>query len=199
MSSAVKKIWNRVTTALIAIVVLLALLIVGARIFGLEVFTVLSGSMEPEYPVGSLIYVQKVDYRELKSGDVITFMLDEKTVATHRIVEVLPDENDPSVLRFRTKGDANNIEDGTPIHYKNVLGSPVFMIPLLGYVANYIQNPPGFYITISAAAVLLILVFLPDLLGGKEEKQPQDEQGEQDEPLDPQQGEQDEPLDPQQG
>ena len=188
MSSAVKKIWNRVTTALIAIVVLLALLIVGARIFGLEVFTVLSGSMEPEYPVGSLIYVQKVDYRELKSGDVITFMLDEKTVATHRIVEVLPDENDPSVLRFRTKGDANNIEDGTPIHYKNVLGSPVFMIPLLGYVANYIQNPPGFYITISAAAVLLILVFLPDLLGGKEEKQPQDEQGEQDEPLDPQQG-----------
>ena len=86
--------------------VLLAIALVGARLFGFKVFTVLSGSMEPKYPVGSLIYVKKVDYTTLKSGDVITFMLDENTVATHRIVEVVPDQEDPSVIRFRTKGDA---------------------------------------------------------------------------------------------
>lgn len=70
-------------------------------------------------------------------------MLDENTVATHRVVEVVPDEDDPSTLRFRTKGDANDAEDGSLVHYKNVIGTPVFTIPKLGYAANYIQPPPA--------------------------------------------------------
>lgn len=163
-----KQIWNAVTTVLVAAVVLMALLLVGVRLFGMQVFTVLSGSMEPTYHTGSLIYVKEVDYTELEEGDVITFMLDEDTVATHRIAGVVPDEEDPSVIRYRTKGDANDAEDGSLVHYKNVIGCPVFSIPKLGYVANYVQNPPGTYIAISAAAVLLLLVFLPDLFGGEE-------------------------------
>ena len=155
--------WDSITTALVAIVVILALLLVGARLIGLHVFSVLSGSMEPTYHVGSLIYVKNVDPYELKSGDVITFMLDEDTVATHRIVEVVPDENDSTVVRFRTKGDANDVEDGGLVHYKNVIGTPVFTIPKLGYVANYIQNPPGMYVAISVGAIMVLLVFLPDL------------------------------------
>ena len=46
-----------------------------------------------------------------------------------------------------------------------MVGSPVFTIPKLGYVANYIQKPPGMYVAISAGAILLLLVFLPDLFG----------------------------------
>lgn len=171
MIEKIKKIWNACTTVLVGLVVVLALLLVGARLFGMQVFTVLSGSMEPTYHVGSLIYVRDVDYRELKEGDVITFMMDEDTVATHRIMGVVPDENDPTVLRYRTKGDANDAEDGTLVHYKNVIGSPVFTLPKLGYVANYIQNPPGTYIAISGAAVLLLLVFLPDLLFDEPKKE----------------------------
>lgn len=119
--------------------------------------------MEPTYHVGSLIYVKSVDYKELEPGDVITFMLDENTVATHRIVEVVPDENDPETLRYRTKGDANDAEDGGLVHYKNVIGTPVFTIPKLGYFASYIQNPPGTYAAISVGAVILLLIFIPDL------------------------------------
>lgn len=163
MSKKIKRMWDWITTALVAIVVILALLLVGARLIGLHVFSVLSGSMEPTYHVGSLIYVKNVDPYELKSGDVITFMLDEDTVATHRIVEVVPDENDSTVVRFRTKGDANDVEDGGLVHYKNVIGTPVFTIPKLGYVANYIQNPPGMYVAISVGAIMVLLVFLPDL------------------------------------
>ena len=170
MSKTLKKVWNSVTTVLVVLVVILALLLVGARVIGLQVFTVLSGSMEPNYHTGSLIYVKKVDYRELEAGDVITFMLDEDTVATHRIVGIVPDEEDPTVLRYRTKGDANDAEDGSLVHYKNVIGTPVFMIPKLGYVASYIQNPPGTYIAISAGAILLLLVFLPDLFAKEEPK-----------------------------
>lgn len=161
--SAIKKIWNIVTTVLVALVVLLALLLVGARLFGLQVYTVLSGSMEPTYHTGSLIYVKKIDPYTIEEGQPITFMLDEDTIATHRVVGIVPDEEDPTVIRFRTKGDANEAEDGTLVHYKNVIGTPIFSIPYLGYVANYIQHPPGMYVAISAGAVLLLLVFLPDI------------------------------------
>ena len=174
MMKTIGKVWNVITTLLVTVVIILALLLAGVRFIGFQVFTVLSGSMEPAYHTGSLIYVKEVDYRDLGEGDVITFMLNEDTVATHRIVGVVPDENDPTVLRYRTKGDANDAEDGSLVHYKNVIGSPVFTIPYLGYVANYIQNPPGTYIAMSGGAILMILVFLPDLLGSdeKEEKKP---------------------------
>ncbi len=175
MQTTIRKIWNIFTSALVVLAVLLALLLVGARLIGLQVFTVLSGSMEPTYHTGSLIYVKKVDATKLSEGTVITFMLDEDTIATHRIVGVVPDEEDPSVIRYRTKGDANESEDGGLVHYKNVVGTPVFTIPKLGYLANYIQHPPGTYVAISAGALILLLMFLPELLGmltGDEKKEP---------------------------
>ena len=171
MGKTAKKIWNIVTGVIVALAVLLAVALLGVRLIGFQVFAVLSGSMEPTYHVGSLIYVKDVDYTQLEAGDVITFMLDEDTVTTHRIVEVVPDETDSSVLRFRTKGDANEAVDGSLVHYKNVVGTPVFTIPKLGYLADYIQNPPGIYIAISAGAVLVLLMFLPDLFSKDEKKQ----------------------------
>lgn len=168
MKRSIRKTWNIISTVLVALVVLLALLLVGARLFGLQVFTVLSGSMEPTYHTGSLIYVKKVDPYTIQNGQVITFMLDEDTIATHRVVGIVPDEEDASVIRFRTKGDANETEDGGLVHYKNVIGTPVFTIPYLGFVANYIQHPPGMYVAIAAGAVLLMLTFLPDVFAPEE-------------------------------
>ena len=165
MKSKTKRILSAVSTVLVAVVVLFAVLLVGVRLIGLQVFTVLSGSMEPAYGTGSLIYVKKVDAADIKVGDVITFMLDADTVATHRVIEVIPDEEDPEVIRFRTKGDANDSPDGGAVHCKNVIGEPVMCIPFLGYVANYIQNPPGMYIAIAVGALLLLLVFLPVVIG----------------------------------
>ena len=170
MSGPIKKIWNVVSSILVALVVLLALLLVGARVVGLQVFVVLSGSMEPTYHTGSLIYVKKVDPYTIQEGQPITFMMSETTVATHRVVGIVPDEEDPTVIRFRTKGDANDAEDGGLVHYKNVIGRPVFSIPYLGYVADYIQHPPGRYVALSAGAVLLLLVFLPDVFSEDPDK-----------------------------
>ena len=172
----IRKTWNIISTVLVSLVVLLALLLVGARVFGLQVFTVLSGSMEPTYHTGSLIYVKKVDPYAIEAGQVITFLLDEDTIATHRVVAVVPDEEDASVIRFRTKGDANESEDGGLVHYKNVIGTPVFTIPYLGYVASYIQHPPGMYVAIAAGAVLLMLTFLPDIFAPEEKSETESEE-----------------------
>ena len=101
MGKIIKKVWNAITTVLVILIVILAILLVGVRLAGFRVFTVLSGSMEPTYHVGSLIYVKDVDYRQLEAGDVITFMLDENTVATHRIIQVVPDEDEPVRLSIQ--------------------------------------------------------------------------------------------------
>ena len=163
MRKTIKRIWNWISSILVAAVVLLAVALVGVRIVGLQPYVVLSGSMDPTYPVGSLIYVKSTDYKQLKIGDPITFMVSEDTVATHRIIEVLPDEDDPSTIRYFTQGDANDAPDGSSVHYKNIIGKPVFSIPYLGYVSNYIQTPPGKYVAISGCALLMLLVFLPDV------------------------------------
>ena len=178
MNKTVKKVWDAVTTVLVALVVVLAVLLVGVRVVGMQVFTVLSGSMEPTYHTGSLIYVKSVDYKTLKVGDPITYMISQDTVVTHRIIEVLVDEEDPSTIRYFTKGDANETEDAAPVHFNNLIGVPVFAIPLLGYVSAYIQSPPGMYVAIGLGIVLLAAVFLPDMLTKKNKKEEEEQQEE---------------------
>lgn len=163
MRKTVKRIWNWCSSILVILVVALAVALVGVRLVGLKPFAVLSGSMEPTYHVGSLIYVKPVDYKTLQVGDPITYMISQDTVVTHRIIEVLVDEEEPGTVRYFTKGDANDVADGTSVHYKNIIGKPVFSIPCLGYVSAYIQNPPGMYVAIAAGALLILLVFLPDI------------------------------------
>ncbi len=169
MPDSIKKIWSAFTTLLVIALVIIAILLVGVRVAGLRVYSVLSGSMEPSYHVGSIIYVKEVDPFTLKKDDVITFMLNENTVATHRIYEVVPDKEDKTVVRFATKGDANSTPDGGLVHYKNVIGTPVFTIPYLGYLASFIQNPPGTYYAIAIAIVIVLLAFVPDLFDDDEE------------------------------
>lgn len=161
-----KRVWNIVSGILIAIMVVLVVMLVGVRLIGYQPYCVLSGSMEPTYRTGSLIYVKKADPQDIKVGDPITFVLDENlTVATHRVIEI--DEAD---RHFYTKGDANEYPDASPVHFNNLIGRPAFTIPYMGYVANYIQNPPGRYIAIAAAAVILLLIFIPDLFDDSKKK-----------------------------
>ncbi len=163
--TALKKIWNVVSTVLVVLMVLSAVFLMGTRLFGYECYTVISGSMEPEYMVGDLLYVKKVDVNSIKVGDDITFVLNEDlVVATHRVVRV-----DTENQRFYTKGLANDIEDA-PVHFNNVIGVPQFHIPKLGYVSDFVQNPPGMYITIGGGIILILLVFLPDMLGKKKKE-----------------------------
>ncbi len=165
-----KRITSILTTVVVVVAVIVALLLVGVRIIGIEPYAVLSGSMEPEYPVGSLIYVKEVDPFELREGDDITYMLNEDTLSTHRIIEVVPDPEDKSVVRFRMQGIANDHADAQLVHCDNVVGQPQFHIPYLGYVSDYIQNPPGLYVVIAGGILVLLLGFLPDLFSDDKEK-----------------------------
>lgn len=189
---AFRRIWSVITTIVVILIVFLAIALVGVRVFGLTPYTVLSGSMEPTYHVGSLIYVKEVEPSEVEVGDPITFVVNEDLlVATHRVVEIdvqtsrqqaIVDENgeamvdaegnpiyeevplDEPAYYFTTKGDANDAVDGSQVYYKNLLGEPVFTIPYLGYLSSWIQTKKGMIISINVALILLLLTFLPDLL-----------------------------------
>ena len=164
MKNTAEKIWNSITTFLVILAVLLAILLAGVRVVGLPAYVVMSGSMEPVYPMGSLLYVQDADPEEIKTGDAITFVLNEElTVATHQVIEI-----DEENRCFYTKGDANEAADGAPVYYENLLGRPVFCIPHLGYIAAFIQHPPGTYIAAACGAAILLMLFLPDLLREEE-------------------------------
>ena len=172
MKVSFKKIWNITSTVLVTLVVLCAVFLMGSRLIGFRVFTVISGSMEPHYSVGDLIYVKEVKPSEIKVGDPVTFVLNEDlTVATHRVIEI-----DQKNQLLRTKGDANNTADASPVHFNNVIGIPKFSIPLLGYVSDFIQNPPGMYITIGVGAALIIAVFLPDFIKKKDDSENEEDE-----------------------
>lgn len=165
MMKAMKLVWNVVSSLILAVIVAMAVLLVGVRLIGLRPFVVLSGSMEPTYHVGSMIYVKSMDPNDIQVGDPITFVINEDLdVATHRVIEI-----DAENQHFYTKGDANDVADGSPVHFNNLVGKPVFTIPYLGYVSDWITNPPGMYIAITGAVIYLILMFLPDVLAKAEE------------------------------
>lgn len=162
-----KKIWNVVSTCLVVLIVFCAVFLVGSRVLGYQVFNVISGSMEPTYSVGDLIYVKEVDVNEIEVGTPITFVLNEDlVVATHRVVEI-----DAENQHFYTKGDANDTADASPVHFNNVIGVPKFAIPKLGYVSDFVQNPPGTFIAVGVCAALIIIVFVPDMVGKKKKEE----------------------------
>ena len=171
MNRIAKRIWDGVTTVLVILVVSLALLLAGVRVVGFTPYVVLSGSMEPAYHVGSMIYVKEVDPAEIQVGDPITFRIDDGMVATHRVIAISEDGRS-----FQTKGDANDAPDGAPVSAENLVGKPVFTVPYLGFLANWMMHPPGLYLTVTGAVVLIILMFLPAILQKAEEADRREEE-----------------------
>ena len=171
MEKILKIISKTLSTALVAVVVLLAIALVGIRAIGFTPYTVLSGSMEPTYHVGSVVYVKKVDPTTLKVGDPITFYLTGNVIATHRIIEV-HGEGTPN-LGFRTQGDANETVDGiTPA--SAVIGKVTFSIPYLGYVSNFLQQPKGLITVVGTGAAVLAISYIIDaLFPAKKETEPE--------------------------
>lgn len=162
MKKATKIILKSVSTMIVALIVVFAFLLVGVRIFDVQIYSVLSGSMEPTYKVGSVIYVKDINTSELKEKDPITFQLTNNTVATHRIVDIQEDENGNKL--FQTKGDANDKVDEKLVKESEIIGKPIFTIPYLGYIAHFMQTKQGMITTIGIAIALIIIVMVIDMI-----------------------------------
>ena len=158
-----KKILNTFTSILVAFVVAFAILLVVVRVAGIRVYTIISGSMEPAYHVGSVIYVKDVDASDVKEGDVITFNLSGSVPATHRVIRI-----DAENQKFYTKGDNNEYEDKLPVKFSDVVGTPVFTIPYIGYAISFIQSSVGIYTIVGSAALIVCINMISGLIKEKQ-------------------------------
>lgn len=127
-------------------------------VLGITPMVVMSGSMSGNAPdhieVNDLIFVSKVDPKDIKEGDVICFM-DGKIAVTHRVVTIL--EQPDGTRQFRTKGDANNTEDKDSVSEDNIVGRYRTRIPKLGGVAMFLQTPIGMILFIGIPLLAFII------------------------------------------
>ena len=162
-----KKIWNYVSTSILIIMLVLVAILYIPKFFGITPLIVLSGSMEPSYPKGSLLYVNEHVAGNVEVGDAITFYIDEDTLVTHRVVEI-----DEISCTYVTKGDANEVNDGEPVDFNDVLGVPIIDIPKLGILADRLSQTSGKILYVTAIIVVTILMFMGDIIwSDKKEKE----------------------------
>ena len=133
-------ICNMAGTGLIIIMIALCSLLVLPGIFGYQMYNVITGSMEPSIPVGSLIYVNVMGPEEIREKDVIAFYssVEDGSIITHRVVM-----NNVVLGTFNTKGDANDGDDPVPVEYANFIGKVELTIPYMGKVLTVMSSLYG--------------------------------------------------------
>lgn len=129
-----------VSAGLLAFVILIAALaIVVPAISGSTPMTILTGSMTPTYPAGTLVIIKPVNPDTLVIGDPITYQIEsgKPAVVTHRIIAITSVSD--GTRTFTTQGDANNAPDAKPVLGAQVRGKVWYSIPYLGWV-NAVVN-----------------------------------------------------------
>ena len=141
---------NLFGTLILIAVIVTALPLTIPRYMGYEIFDVISGSMEPAIPVGSVVYISEVQPEEVEEGEVIAFHKDAGPVL-HRVVE-----NRFVVGEFVTKGDANPQEDFSTVPYDALIGRVARHIPYLGSFYSLYASSVGklYALTFAACGVM---------------------------------------------
>lgn len=147
-----------VWTVLLALVLVLVVAVLLPRAVGATPYTVLTGSMQPDYPPGTLVVVKPVDISEVAVGDVITYQLEsgEATVVTHRVISVGTRLDGSGDRVLRTQGDANNVADQEPVREVQVKGRLWYAVPYLGHVNTWISSSTRQVVTTGVVAALVI-------------------------------------------
>lgn len=164
------KIWSNILFLVISIILCLALVLNLSimfqaskdkdkvpSVFGIKPFMVLSGSMETEIKVGDLILTRVIDPDTLKVGDVIAFRDEEGTVTTHRIIDLVEEDNKTYYI---TKGDNNNTQDKNLVEKKDVEGLYIGRIPGVGSIMKSLSDPTVIIISIAGITFLFVIGFM---------------------------------------
>lgn len=160
MAKIITKICNAITMLILICILGIVGVLLVPRLAGYETFAVLSGSMEPYYHVGSVVFVDKTAApEEVKVGDPITFTKTDSLVATHRVIEI-----DNEKREFKTKGDANETEDASPVSFDQLVGKAGVSIPLLGYISIYMKTRKGMFGIVAVFIIIILLQLIPELV-----------------------------------
>ncbi len=168
-----KKILSAFTTILLVCTTALALCLVlqttlqgEVSLFGYRLYYIVTGSMEPTIPVGSLIVVKLDEDTLYEVGEVITFVSQDAAISgyanTHRVVAV--EEIDGGTY-YTTKGDANNSADTLLVPQEDVIGKMVLQIGAAvqaGSFLAFVGTRWGFVLCVIAPVLLVTMFCLRD-------------------------------------
>ena len=167
----VKTICNILSTIILVVLLALAAVLIVPVILGYTELAVLTGSMQPTIPVGSLVYVKPVEASELEVGDVCTYYLsDGETFVTHRVISI-----DSDAQTLVTQGDANEDPDGD-LPFSQVYGRADFHLPYLGIAIQNIRTPVGITTICGVVMLVILLNFIPAIIDAAEDEKKQKEQ-----------------------
>jgi signal peptidase len=162
------KIVSKAGTVVLCLVLVLAIIFVVFQVFastgralpgGYRPLIVLSGSMKPVMPVGSVVVSKSVDAASVKVGDIVTYAQASDPTGktspfiTHRVAKVI---QGTSGLSFVTKGDANNTDDQNPVPASRIVGRVVLIMPSVGRVTQFVHSPLGLILLILLPGAILI-------------------------------------------
>ena len=155
---------NLCAVALIAVSIFVLMTVVMTpagqvpQVMGFSILQVLTGSMEPAIPEGSMLLIRQADPYTLEKGDIISFYSPDPSLDgalnTHRIVGV---ETSDEGLRFITKGDANFLEDQQPVNAGDVVGKVIYSSPALGKLVRLVSNPLVFGLAILLPLLAMLI------------------------------------------
>lgn len=126
------------------------------RVAGATPYTILTGSMRPQMPPGTMVVVKPEPADRIGIGDVVTYQLKsgEPTVVTHRVVSV--GINGKGERIFTTQGDANDVADEAPVRPVQIKGVRWYFIPYLGYLTSQITGSQRQIILYGVVSVLFL-------------------------------------------
>lgn len=148
---------------LVVIVVMVPLTV--PKLFGYNIYAVLTGSMTPAYSVGSIVYVKNCEPEEIEVGDVITYRMGTETahVMSHRVVEI-----DREAGAFLTKGDANDTVDAEPVLFNRLIGRVVLCIPEFARLSDFVNSTTGKAVLFIVFGLAFILWMVADMFTPKQ-------------------------------
>lgn len=119
-----------------------------SAVSNLRSFVVLTGSMNPAIPQGSMMYVSSQP--EYKKGDIITFSTPNGSRITHRIAEV-------AGQAYVTRGDANSVSDQELVLKEQIIGKTFFTIPHMGNIVLFLKSIYGI-VSVLLFAVIIVAI-----------------------------------------
>lgn len=154
-------IFSVLGTVLLVLVILLCIPATVPKLMGYKVYTVITGSMEPAIPTGSLVLIHEKAPETIETGEVIAFYsnIDTGSIITHRVVT-----NKTVSGEFITKGDANAAEDMLPVAYDNVIGVVKLSVPYLGQIMSMLATNMGKVMAVCTIVAALLLHVIAGIL-----------------------------------
>lgn len=182
-----KIVGNLIYGLLVLFVVLLLLVVILQRfsnntitLGGFRIFNIATESMVPVYNVGDVIIDKKVDPKDLKPGDDISYLGKERDFAgkivTHRIESI--EKQEDGTYKIITKGVANAFQD-PEITDSQIQGKVIYKFITLSFISKIIRKSlVMMYVLIFIPIGIIIFINLRKLFSGKDDQEEDDDNSE---------------------